>query len=358
MQTPNPAVALVLQHMSFEFTVQVPGCPPPAVPPAGVLRLQSSAPLVTQVPRVKLQTSPDGHCESRVHLPHWFGVCAPQMLPAVPAAQSLFVQQFPGTQLQPVPVQSAAAAQQKSAELAVQAPAAVHVEATQPPVLVLQTVPGPYVGSDWHCVSVVHPPHWFAVVNPQIWLPVQSVSVRQLPGMQVPDALQTKDDPAPLSPYALAQFELSAGLLQGKHAPLTQRPAVTPVVVQAVSLPLHWAASVAGESVPESVGDVESSPESAVHESSVGVERVFRRCRTSLPSVSDESSDGVDESSDGVDESSGTVASPCGAASAPASSGGVVVIDGDDPPQPDSKTPTHPIVMALSIAKDVRDLRL
>jgi hypothetical protein len=97
-----------------------------------------------QVPLVRLQTSPEPHCASVVHGPQVFGVVAPQTLPAGFVAQSTFVQQSPGTQLQSVPLQSAVvdAAQQKSAELVVQAPALVQAADTHVPELA-QTVPGP-----------------------------------------------------------------------------------------------------------------------------------------------------------------------------------------------------------------------
>jgi hypothetical protein len=63
----------------------------------------------------------------------------------------------------------------------------VHVPATQPPVVVLQKAPAAFPE---HSESVVHFPHMFAVVTPQSGpaelAPVQSASVRQLPGEHTP----------------------------------------------------------------------------------------------------------------------------------------------------------------------------
>jgi hypothetical protein len=271
---PVPAMhGCALQHMSAAFTVQVPGWPPvaPGVP-------EQSAVFVWHWPVPVLQTSPAGHCESSVHLPHTFGPPAPQMPPLGFALQSLFWQQLPAMQLQFAPPQSVAppAPQQKSAGLLQVAPAVAHVAATQAPVVVSQIVLGPYVGSDWHWESVVHLPQKCGVVSPQIspaFAPVQSASVLQLPGTQLPAVSQTHDG-FPEEPYAVVQLPLSAGLLHGKHWVLTQSPAGTPVVVHAVSVPVHsgaaesWPESVVDESCPESVGEAESWPESAGSEES------------------------------------------------------------------------------------------
>jgi hypothetical protein len=139
-----PMHGCVAQHMSAAFVVQTPGLPPPVAPPGGV-PVQSVV-LGVHAPVVVLQTSPVGHCESSVHLPHWFVPPPPQTGPLAFVVQSALVQQLPGTQAQVPPfVQSAAppARQQKSALFAEHAPAAAHVEATHPPVVVSQIVPGP-----------------------------------------------------------------------------------------------------------------------------------------------------------------------------------------------------------------------
>jgi hypothetical protein len=138
-------------------------------------------------------------------------------------------------------------------------------------------------------VSVVHLPQAFGVVRPQSspeLRPVQSESTLQLPATQLPAVSQTYD--VVPAPYAVVQFALSAGLLHGKQAPLTQRPAVVPVV-HLVSAPVHAGAASVGESTrasvpvslpvsppapvsapvsgaPVSAGS-ESSPESAIAES-------------------------------------------------------------------------------------------
>jgi hypothetical protein len=102
-------------------------------------------------------------------------------------------------------------------------------------------------------VSVVHLPQAFGVVRPQSspeLRPVQSESTLQLPATQLPAVSQTYD--VVPAPYAVVQFALSAGLLHGKQAPLTQRPAVVPVV-HLVSAPVHAGAASVGESTRASV---------------------------------------------------------------------------------------------------------
>jgi hypothetical protein len=78
--------------------------------------------------------------------------------------------------------------QQMSPELEQAAPTVVQALETHFLVAVSQMVAGPYDASLWHCASVVQPPQNCAVTRPQI-PPLQSVSVRQLPGTQLP-ALQ------------------------------------------------------------------------------------------------------------------------------------------------------------------------
>jgi hypothetical protein len=136
------------QHMSLAFAVHAPGWPPLDV---GVPR-QSPAPFGTHCPCIApdavLQTSPSGHCESRVHGPH---VLLLQTVPFELLEQSALVQQSPATQEQSpdAPEQSAvpADAQQKSAPFAAHAPAAPHEPGTQSPVPVSQMSAEPNVGS-------------------------------------------------------------------------------------------------------------------------------------------------------------------------------------------------------------------
>jgi hypothetical protein len=201
--THDPAPAPAPQQMSFAGSgVHVPGAPPVAPGP-----LQTAA-FVSHAPVILLQTSPDLHCASRVHLPHVFGALAPQIDPFALPAQSEPVQQSPRTQRQPAPEQSAAppAAQHWCDGLAAQAPVAPHVAETHWPLVapaVAQIVPDPYVASVWHCVSVVHGPQTLGVARPQIsfgspFATLQSASVTQLPATQLPRALQTYDvEPPP-----------------------------------------------------------------------------------------------------------------------------------------------------------------
>src|SRR5262249_55809181 len=144
--------------------------------------LLQSALLSTHPPVAVLQTWPLAHCVSLVHLPHWLGVFAPQIEPFVLAAQSAFVQQLPWMQALPPPV----AAQHTSLGFAHAVPTVVPEPLTHvPPPAGLQIEPGPYVGSAWHCASVVQPPHW--LVAPQSCPAVaQSPSLAQLPGMHDP----------------------------------------------------------------------------------------------------------------------------------------------------------------------------
>jgi hypothetical protein len=200
--------------------------------------------LVTHAPVEVLHTWPALHCESEVHLPHWLGPPPPHTDPAALPAQSAFVQQLPGTQALPTPPLDA---QQKSAGLTHAVLGVVQLAATHVPLVVLQMVDGPYVGSAWHWLSAVHAPQVLALVAPQSWPAVQSVSEWQLPGTQLP-ALQMYAVEPP--PYAVVQLASSAGSLHGAQTPaLPQRPAVEPM---AHALPV-------GEHAPAS--DPESPPD-------------------------------------------------------------------------------------------------
>jgi hypothetical protein len=165
----------------------------PVTFPAGVHTFETQCPRFVS-PVFVSQMLPAGHCESVVQGPQRC-VVALQTGPADPAlVQSVFEQQFPDTHERPLVPE-----QQTSAVFAAHFVSAVgHVEETHPPVppeaTVLQIFVGPYAGSVWHCVSVVHAPHWLGVVRPQIWpafAPVQSASTLQLPTTQLPAGSQT-----------------------------------------------------------------------------------------------------------------------------------------------------------------------
>ena len=107
----------------------------PAAPPVTPGAPEQRPMFCTHFPVVVLQTSLFEHCVSVVHLPQTFGPPDPQMLPALFVAQSVLVQQFPGTHVCP---------QQKSVALAEQAVAlVVHAAETHVPAAVLQIVLAP-----------------------------------------------------------------------------------------------------------------------------------------------------------------------------------------------------------------------
>src|SRR5579863_4442886 len=101
-------------------------------------------------------------------------------------------QQLPGTQEFPP-----APGQQMSLGLEQTAPTVEHAAVAHLWVAVSQRNVGPYEVSAWHWESVVQLPQNCGVTRPQI-PPLQSASVRQLPGTQLP-CLQ-RWPPAPPSP--------------------------------------------------------------------------------------------------------------------------------------------------------------
>jgi hypothetical protein len=89
-------------------------------------------------------------------------------------------------------------------------------------------LPGPYVGSAWHCESLVHVPHVLAVVAPQICPAVQLLSPWQLPGTQAPPLQMYGLD---VLPYAVVQAVSSVVSAHGEQNPvLAQRPFTLPAV--------------------------------------------------------------------------------------------------------------------------------